>query len=78
MNLTKTTLYLPDTDYRRMKALARQQDRPTAELLREAITEYVRRHGGKPSPRSLGIGHSGQGDLSERADELLEGMGKDE
>ncbi|MDN5871363.1 MAG: ribbon-helix-helix domain-containing protein [Nitrococcus sp.] len=77
MKLTKTTLYLPEADHRRVKALARQRNQPTAELLREAIAEYALRHDGRPVPRSVGIGHSGQGDLAERAEELLEGMGHD-
>lgn len=77
MKLTKTTLYLRETDYRRVKALARQRNQPTAELLREAIAEYARRHDDRPVPRSVGIGHSGQEDVAERAEELLEGMGRD-
>jgi hypothetical protein len=73
----KTTAYLDGADYRRLKAIARKRRRPTAELLREAITEYVARH--SPSslkPRSVGAGHSGRGDLSEKAEDLLSGMGR--
>ena len=73
---TKTTLYLPEAEYRVIKSLARRQNRPAAELLREAITEYARRHGKRPKPKSVGLGHSGRGDVSERAEELLSGMGK--
>lgn len=74
--LTKTTLYLPDADYRRLKALARKQGRKTAELVREAVAEYGRRHGGRRLPTSLGAGRSGRSDLSEKADKLLSGLGK--
>lgn len=74
--VTKTTVYLPEADYRRLKSLARRHDRPTAELVREAIAEYARRHGGRRRPRSLGAGRSGRGDLSERAGELLAGIGR--
>lgn len=74
--LTKTTLYLPEADYRRLKALARREGRATAELVREAVAEYARRRGGTRLPRSLGAGRSGRGDLSERAESLLEGMGR--
>lgn len=78
MTLAKTTLYLPEADYRRLKALARLQNRPAAELIREAIAEYTERHGKKRRrPRSLGAGHSGRGDLSEKAEELLVGLGDD-
>ena len=74
--LTKTTLYLPAADYRRLKALALREGRPTAELVREAVVEYARRRAGARLPRSLGAGRSGRGDVSERAEELLGGMGR--
>jgi hypothetical protein len=74
--LTKTTLYLPEADYARLKALARKEGRAAAELVREAVAEYAQRRGAKRLPRSLGSGRSERGDLSERAEELLEGMGR--
>jgi hypothetical protein len=73
--LTKTTLYLPEADYRRLKSLARRERRPTAELVREAVAQYARRRGAG-LPRSLGAGRSGRGDLSERAESLLKDMGR--
>ena len=73
---TKTTVYVTAADYRRLKTLARQQGRPTAELVRDAVAEYARRHRRKTLPRSLGCARSGRGDLSERAEELLRGMGR--
>jgi len=75
--LTKTTLYLPEAEYRLLKALARQKRRPAAALVREAIIEYTERYGKRHSPQSLGAGHSGRGDLSEKAEELLTGLGSD-
>jgi predicted transcriptional regulator len=76
-DLTKTTVYLTTADYRRLKSLAREQRRTTADLVREAVAEYAQRHGRKVLPRSLGLGHSGRGDLSERAETLLRGMGRE-
>ncbi len=75
-NLVKTTVYLADSEYSRLKELALELDRPTAELVREAVAEYTRRHGPKRKPSSLGVGRSGRGDLSEKAEDLLEGMGR--
>jgi hypothetical protein len=72
--LIKTTVYLIESEYRRLKELARVQSRPTAELVREAVAEYARRHTERVLPRSIGIGNSGRSDLSERAEELLDGM----
>lgn len=74
--LTKTTVYLLDADYRRVRAIARKQNRKTAQIVRDAIAEYVRRHDASTKPRSLGAGLSGRGDVSERSEELLSGMGR--
>jgi Ribbon-helix-helix protein, copG family len=74
--VTRTTVYLDRADYERLKVIARARHRPPAALIREAVAEYVRRHGGRRLPRSVGAGRSGRGDLSERAEELLAGMGR--
>jgi predicted transcriptional regulator len=73
---TKTTVYLSDADYRRLKQLARRQGVPAAKLVREAVAEYVRKRTRRLRPRSIGMGHSGRGDISERAEEFLQGMGE--
>lgn len=75
-SLAKTTLYLPEADYERLKAIARREGRPAAELVREAVAEYAARRGARRLPRCLGAGRSGRGDVSERADDLLKGMGR--
>ncbi|MSP61011.1 MAG: ribbon-helix-helix protein, CopG family [Myxococcales bacterium] len=72
----KTTVYLDPADYDRLKRIATDGGATPAALIREAVAEYVRRHGRKRKPRSLGAGHSGRADLSERADDLLRGMGR--
>jgi predicted transcriptional regulator len=72
----KTTVYLDSADHRRLKAMAAADHRPTAELIREAVAEYVRRRSGRVSAASVGAGRSGRSDLSERAEELLEGFGR--
>jgi predicted NBD/HSP70 family sugar kinase len=75
-DLTKTTVYLPVAEYRRLQALAREQNRSTAELIREAIAEFRRRHVPRSRPKSIGVGRSGRDDLSERAEELLARMSR--
>ncbi|MBI4420731.1 MAG: ribbon-helix-helix domain-containing protein [Gemmatimonadetes bacterium] len=74
---TKTTVYLTDSDYRRLKQLARRQGVPAAKLVREAVAEYVRKRTRRLRPRSIGGFRSGLGDVAERAEEYLEGMGED-
>ncbi|MDP2959532.1 MAG: ribbon-helix-helix domain-containing protein [Longimicrobiales bacterium] len=73
----KTTVYLDSADYRRLKALAGAEGRSTAELIRAAVSEYAQRRTPRSLPGSLGAGHSGDGTLSERSEELLHGLGRD-
>ena len=73
--MDKTTLYLDGADYRRLKRIAQARNVPPAALVREAVAEYVARHGARRLPQSLGAGDSGRTDLSERAEDLLAGMG---
>lgn len=76
MSDAKTTIYLDPADYRRLKALARSLGRPAAALIREAVAEYAARHAAAVIPASIGAGRSRSGTVGERAEELLEGMGK--
>ena len=73
----KTTVYLGEADYRRLKAIGRELDRTPAALVRQAVAEFTRNYGRGKSVRSLGIGRSGRGDISERAEELLTGLSLD-
>ena len=73
--LDKTTLYLDGADYRRLKRIAQARKVAPAALVREAVAEYVARHGARPLPKSLGAGDSGRSDLAERAEDFLAGMG---
>lgn len=73
--MDKTTLYLDSDDYRKLKRIAASRKRAPAALVREAVAEYVARHGKSHLPRSLGAGASGRQDLGERAEDLLTGMG---
>lgn len=75
MSDAKTTVYLDAADYRRLKALARTQRRPTAALVREAVAEYARRYAAPARPTSIGAGKSRTGTVAERAEELLDGIG---
>lgn len=72
----KTTVYLDGDDYEQLKRISKAKGRPTAELVREAVAEYARRHAPARRARSIGAGSSRRGDLSEKAEELLRGMGR--
>jgi len=73
---SKTTIYLDSADYRRLKRLARETGRPAAELVRQAVAQYVRRHAPARRPRSIAAGRSGRPDLGARAEQLLKGLGR--
>jgi predicted transcriptional regulator len=72
---TKTTVYLDEADYGRLQRTGRRLGQPAAELIREAVHEYVVRQAAAELPQSLGIGESSSGDLSERSEEFLAGFG---
>jgi predicted transcriptional regulator len=76
MRTLKTTVYLDEGDYRRLKAIGREIRRSPAALVREAVSEFARKHGRRKA-LSLGVGHSGRGDVAERAEKFLEGMGEE-
>ncbi len=76
MSVHKTTIYLDLGDHRRITALAKAIGRPTAELIREAVADYLRRYAPGAEPSCLGAGRSGRPDLGERAEEFLAGLGE--
>lgn len=76
MAVQKTTVYLGADDYRRLKQIARARGCPPATLVREAIAEYAARHALRRTPKSVGAFASGRRDLSERAEQLLAGLGR--
>ena len=71
----RIAVYLDASAYERIKEIAQTEDRAPAELVREAVAEYAERRRPRRAPKSVGIGHSRKGDVSTRAEELLEGMG---
>lgn len=75
MATVKTTVYLNDSDYRRLKALAASEGRSAAELIRVAVSEYAERREARPLPSSIGAAASERGDVARRDEELLEGFG---
>ncbi len=76
MSTLKTTVYLDTADYRRLKTIAREAGRAPAELVREAVSEYARRHGRRRLPKSLGAGRGKGDDGGVHAEELLAGFGR--
>ena len=57
--MEKTTLYLPPELQRALREEARRSGRSQAELVREALSEYMTRRP-RPRPRSIGVVSSGK------------------
>ncbi|MER3479427.1 MAG: CopG family transcriptional regulator [Meiothermus sp.] len=64
--MEKTTLYLPTELHRALKAVAKREKRPVAELVREALGKYVSE---KPRPKLRSIGAGSDPSLSGRDSE---------
>ena len=75
--MQKTTVYMDEETYRRLKRIARARGKPPAEMVREAVAEYTVRHAPLRKPRSVGAFASGRHDLGRRAEALLTGFGED-
>jgi hypothetical protein len=75
--MQKTTVYMDEEMYRRLKQLARARRRRPAEMVREAVAEYTARHAPRRKSRSVGAFKSGRRDLGQRAEDLLAGLGED-
>lgn len=65
------TLELEASTAQRLQELARSSGRSPTEVLREALEVYSARGTSRPAIHGLGAYHSGRGDVSERAEELL-------
>jgi len=68
--MIKTIVPLPKNLNDSLNQIAQVTGRSQAELIREAIEQYLQRQG-RSLPRSVGMGSSNMGNLSERDEELL-------
>lgn len=69
----KTTIYLDEGQDRATKAIARAEGRSQADVIRDAIDQYV--EGAWVRPLSIGVGRSGGGSVAESKREWLKGFG---
>jgi len=77
MSKIKTTVYLNAADYRKLKSLAAEKGRSTAELVREAVAEYATRSTEREWPRSIGIADSGDPHFAENYEDYMDGFGEE-
>ncbi len=71
--MVRTTVYLTEELKQALERVARAQQRSEAQLIREGVRQVLEQYA--PAPR-IPLFDSGDPDLAERADELLEGFGE--
>ncbi|HEV8054090.1 MAG TPA: ribbon-helix-helix protein, CopG family [Candidatus Limnocylindrales bacterium] len=72
--MEKTTVYLPENLKRALRRAARASGRSEAELIREGVGIVTGTH--RIAEPRLPLFESGQPELAERVDELLDGFGE--
>ncbi len=72
-HMKRTTVFLDETLERDLQAIARQEKRPVAALVREALAAYVanREPAAGPALSFVGAGASGRSDIARRHEDLL-------
>jgi hypothetical protein len=71
--MKRTTLFIDEALERDIQAIARQEKRAVASVVREALAAYVasRESGARPALSFVGAGASGRSDTAERHEQLL-------
>jgi predicted transcriptional regulator len=70
--MQRTTIFADEYLLREIKDLAKQKKRSVAEVVREALVEYIdRRKTPAARPAFIGLGDSGRTDLAEKHEALL-------
>lgn len=70
--MKRTTIFVPEAIERDLRLLAGRQRRPTAAIVREALTEYIAHRQSRGAlPSFTGTFDSGRADTAERHEELL-------
>lgn len=70
--MKRTTIFADDALLKEFKELSKEENKSVAEMVREAMEQYVRqRHQKKKKLSFISIGTSGRRDVSEKHEELL-------
>ena len=77
MEKERTSILLDKEVMLKLKSLAKFSNKSTSFLIREAVSDYVAKKVHKSKIGIIGIGDSGDSDISNKKDEYLKGFGKD-
>ena len=75
--MKKTTIYLPDDLKKKVEAMAKQEKKSEADVIREAVSSVIEAKQTYPKPRIPLPGMKlGDPTIAERAGDLLDGFGE--
>jgi metal-responsive CopG/Arc/MetJ family transcriptional regulator len=74
--MVKITVSLDEATVLSLRRLAQAQGRSQAELVRDAVMQYLRQ-AHCPEPKGIGAYRSGRSDISGQAEELLKSVGRE-
>lgn len=70
--MKRTTIFADDNLINEIKEISKEENRSVADILREAMQDYIKQKRHKKKRISfIGIGSSGRRDIAERHEELL-------
>lgn len=70
--MRRTTIFADDSLIREIKEISKEENRSVAEIVREAMQNYIKQKRYKKKKLSfIGIGDSGMRNIAERHEELL-------
>jgi metal-responsive CopG/Arc/MetJ family transcriptional regulator len=70
--MKRTTVFADEDLINEIKEISEEENRSMAEVIREAMVNYIKQKRQKKKPLSfIGIGKSGRKDIAERHEELL-------
>jgi len=70
--MRRTTIFADDNLINEIKEISKEENRSVADILREAMQDYIKQKKHKKKRISfIGIGSSGRRDIAERHEELL-------
>jgi metal-responsive CopG/Arc/MetJ family transcriptional regulator len=70
--MRRTTIFADDNLINEIKEISKEENRSVADILREAMQDYIKQKRHKKKRISfIGIGSSGRRDIAERHEELL-------
>lgn len=71
-HMKRTTIFIPEELEAELQGYARRAKKPTAWVVREAVSTFLAAHRAPATlPSSIGKGASGRADVSERFEDLL-------